>query len=81
MRSAFARTRDLPAALYLLALVRDAMGDDRGAADCYRKVVYLEPNHAEALMHLALLAEKRGDSSAARRLQLRSRRVEEIAVQ
>lgn len=69
-----------PAALYLLALVRDALGDDRGAADCYRKVVYLEPNHAEALMHLALLAEKRGDSSAAQRLQLRSRRVEEIAV-
>jgi chemotaxis protein methyltransferase WspC len=66
------------AAYYLLGLVRDASGDER-AADCYRKVIYLEPNHAEALMHLALLAEKQGDLAGARRFQMRARRVEEAA--
>jgi chemotaxis protein methyltransferase WspC len=63
------------AAWYLLGVVRDAMGEER-AADCYRKVIYLEPNHPEALMHLALLAEKTGDTAGARRFQLRAHRVE-----
>jgi chemotaxis protein methyltransferase WspC len=66
------------AAYYLLGVVRDAMGDDR-AADAYRKAIYLDPNHAEALLHLALFAEKQGDLAGARRFQMRARRVEEAA--
>ena len=66
------------AAYYLLGSIRDAMGDER-AADCYRKVIYLDPNHPEALMHLALLAKKQGDLAGARRFQMRARRVEEDA--
>jgi chemotaxis protein methyltransferase WspC len=66
-------------AYFLLGLVRDGMGDHREASDCYRKVLYLEPNHPEALLHLALLAEKQGDPASARRLQIRARRVEEAA--
>lgn len=66
------------AAYYLLGSIRDAMGDKR-AADCYRKVIYLDPNHPEALMHLALLAKKQGDIAGARRFQMRARRVEEDA--
>lgn len=62
-------------ALYLLALIRDSLGDPR-AAETYRKVLYLEPNHPEALLHLALLAEKQGDIASARRLQQRARRSE-----
>ncbi len=65
------------AAYYLLALVRDSLGDLRGAAESYRKVIYLDPDHPEALLHLALLAEKQGDPAAARRLLARVRRVEE----
>lgn len=65
------------AAYYLLALVRDSLGDQRGAAESYRKVIYLDPDHPEALLHLALLAEKQGDPAAARRLLARVRRGEE----
>ncbi len=67
------------AAFYLLALIRDTLGDPRAAAECYRKVIYLDPNHPEALLHLALFAEKQGDLAGARRLQLRARRSEEAA--
>ncbi len=71
------------AGYYLLGVVRDAMGDQSRAADCYRKTLYLQPDHPEALTHLSLLAEKRGDMSTARRLHLRAQRaqrVEEVAV-
>jgi chemotaxis protein methyltransferase WspC len=62
-------------AYYLLGLVRDAAGDLQGAAECYRKVLYLEPIHPEALLHLALLSEKEGDKGMAQRLRERARRV------
>jgi chemotaxis protein methyltransferase WspC len=63
-------------AYYLLGLLRDAAGDGRGAAENYRRVVYLEPEHAEALMHLALCMEKQGDAAAAERFIKRAQRVE-----
>jgi chemotaxis protein methyltransferase WspC len=61
---------------YLLGLVRDAMGDGDGAAALYRKVIYLEPEHVEGLVHLALMTETEGDTAAAERLRERARRVE-----
>jgi chemotaxis protein methyltransferase WspC len=64
-----------PQAYYLLGLVRDAVGDVSSASDCYRKALYLDPNHAEALMHLALLAERQGDAATGRRLLGRALRV------
>jgi chemotaxis protein methyltransferase WspC len=64
---------------YLLGLVRDAIGDRDGAAAFYRKVIYLEPEHVEGLMHLALLTETEGDPAAAGRLRERARRVEKRA--
>lgn len=66
-------------AYYLLALIRDMLGNPAEAAKCYRKVLYLDPNHSEALLHLALLAENQGDLAEARRLQQRARRSEEVA--
>jgi chemotaxis protein methyltransferase WspC len=63
-------------AYYLLGLLRDATGDGPGAAENYRRVVYLEPEHVEALMHLALCMEKHGDAAAAERFSQRARRVE-----
>lgn len=66
-------------AYYLLALIRDMLGSPAEAAKCYRKVLYLDPNHSEALLHLALLAENQGDLAEARRLQQRARRSEEVA--
>jgi chemotaxis protein methyltransferase WspC len=62
-------------AYYLLGVVRDAVGDLHGAAECYRKVLYLEPTHAEALVHLALGFENQGDPGKAQRLRERAKRV------
>lgn len=56
---------------YLLGLIEDARGDFALAADCYRKVLYLDPAHAEAMIHLACLLEKKGDHSGARLLRAR----------
>ena len=61
-------------AFYLLGLIRDASGNPQDAVQYYRKVLYLDSNHADALFHLALLLEKQGDAAAARRLRERTRR-------
>jgi len=53
------------AAFYLLGVVSQATGDRDGAERCFNKAVYLDPGHDEALLALALLADRRGDSSAA----------------
>ena len=59
---------------YLMGLAHGAKGDEERAFAEYRKAIYLEPGHYEALVHLALLTEKRGDSAGARRLHERARR-------
>lgn len=62
--------------LYLLGVVRDALGDLAQAAECYRKAVYLDPVHTDAMLHLALVREKQGDIALAATLRARARRVE-----
>ena len=49
-------------------------GRSSEAQDYYRKTLYLEPTHAEALAHLAALLAARGDLAGARRLQQRAGR-------
>jgi chemotaxis protein methyltransferase WspC len=66
--------RDSPHAYYLLGLVRDARGDAT-AVDCYRKALYLEPEHYETLLQMALLARKNGDVVRARAFKRRAERV------
>jgi chemotaxis protein methyltransferase WspC len=68
------RCRDSANGYYLLGLLRDAGGDSR-AIDCYRKALYLEPNHHEALLQMALLADKNGDTAAARAFKRRAQRI------
>ena len=70
-----ARTAPSPELIYLLAVVADAAGDAERAEAFYRKTLYLDPRHAESLSHLALLAEKRGDTRGARQLRERARRL------
>jgi chemotaxis protein methyltransferase WspC len=65
-------------AYYLLGVLHDALHHPE-AADCYQKVIYLQPNHTEALSHMALLLQKKGDTERARQLNLRVRRIEERA--
>jgi chemotaxis protein methyltransferase WspC len=64
-------------AFCLLGLVRDASGSHSDAAAYYRKALYLEPDHYDALIHLALLLETQGDSAGARIVRNRSLRLEQ----
>ena len=65
------------AAWYLLGVVCEAAGDRPRAAECYAKTLYLEPNHEDALLHHALLAERNGDLATAAQLRRRIVRVQE----
>lgn len=67
--------RACPRAFYLLALVEDSAGNGHSALALYRRVLYLQPDHHEALVHLAVLIERSGDSAAARRLFDRAERL------
>ena len=64
-------------AFFLLGLVRDNADDLEAAREYYRKALYLEPNHYEALMHLACLTDKAGDQAGAQVLRNRARRLKE----
>ncbi|MEN5159588.1 CheR family methyltransferase [Achromobacter spanius] len=63
-------------ALHLQGLLMDAQGQSRQAQAAYRKALYLDPNHREALLHLAALVASDGDHEGARRLQARAARGE-----
>ena len=66
-------------AYYLLGLVSDAADRGDEAAAHYRKALYLNPQHHDALLHYSLLIAKRGDAGAAHALRQRARRTTEKA--
>jgi chemotaxis protein methyltransferase WspC len=59
---------------YLLGLVREASGD-ASAIDCYRKALFLEPDHYESLLQMALLLKRNGDRDRARAFRNRVQRI------
>jgi chemotaxis protein methyltransferase WspC len=61
-------------AFYLLGVIHDAQGDPQ-AREFYRKALYLDPNHYESLLQMALLTEKDGDSGAARNFRRRAQKL------
>ncbi|WP_233237773.1 protein-glutamate O-methyltransferase CheR [Bordetella sp. LUAb4] len=61
-------------AYYLIGVLHDAAGASAPAEAAYRKALYLEPGHHEALLHLASMAEARGDATAAQQLRQRAAR-------
>ena len=50
---------------YLLGLIRAAAGDTLGAENLFRRTLCLTPDHAGALIHLAVACRERGDMAAA----------------
>jgi len=64
---------------YWLGLLSDVAGSALEAQGFYRKALYLEPQHPEALMHLAALLQAQGDTAGARRLQERAARSDRTA--
>jgi chemotaxis protein methyltransferase WspC len=65
-------------AFYLLGLVRDATGDQAGALIYYRKALYLDAHHQDALIHMALLLEQQGNLSSAKALRQRARKLPDM---
>lgn len=53
---------------YLLGLAQDADDAEDEAVGSYRKALYLAPDHRQALAHLRLLLQRRGDEVGARAL-------------
>jgi chemotaxis protein methyltransferase WspC len=63
-----------PAAYYLMGVIFQAAGNRSRAEECLHKAVYLDPTHDEALLALALLAERRGDHDTANGFRRRAER-------
>ncbi|MFJ9449685.1 MULTISPECIES: CheR family methyltransferase [unclassified Herbaspirillum] len=61
-------------AYHLQGLISDARQDASAAQQLYRKAIYLQPDHREALLHLAALLAAQGDDAGAQRLQERAER-------
>jgi chemotaxis protein methyltransferase WspC len=63
-------------AFHFMGLVREATGNHADAATYYRKALYLDANHYDTQIHLALLMEKQGDRAGAQVLRNRAHRLE-----
>jgi chemotaxis protein methyltransferase WspC len=59
---------------HLVGLLHDAAGRVQEAAEHYRKALYLDPRHPEALVHLAVALQRQGDARGAQRLFERANR-------
>jgi chemotaxis protein methyltransferase WspC len=72
--AALARFGPSAAAFFLLGIVQQSTGRLAEAETCFRKTIYLDPGHDEALIALALIAERRGDSDTAAAYRRRAER-------
>jgi chemotaxis protein methyltransferase WspC len=62
-------------AYFILGLLSEHARQPAQAEQHWRRCIYLQPSHYEALCHLALLAEQSGDSSGAAALRARAARI------
>jgi chemotaxis protein methyltransferase WspC len=63
-----------PDAYCLLGVISNAAGNREDAVACFNKSLYLNQNHHETLVHLALLHEQRGEQAAAANFRRRAER-------
>ena len=66
-------------AYFILGMVSECEGKPGTAGDYWRRCIYLQPDHDQALCHLALLAEQNGDAAQASAFKQRAGRVYERA--
>jgi chemotaxis protein methyltransferase WspC len=64
-------------AYYLMGLINLALNSFDKAETFFQKVLYLDPRHYEALIHMKLLYEKKGDQVKASAMKGRIERSEE----
>jgi len=60
---------------FLLGVIRAAKSFHAGAEEAFRRAIYLDPQHQEALVHLALLLERKGDGNGAALARQRAERI------
>jgi chemotaxis protein methyltransferase WspC len=60
--------------LELLGSLQLALNRLEAARDSLRKVIYLDPNHAEALLQLSIISQRLGDEDQAARYRSRAER-------
>ena len=65
-------------AYFLLGIISNASGKEDLAEEYFNKAVYLNPNHYEALIYLALFKEQHGDLSGASLLYQRAQRAKTL---
>jgi chemotaxis protein methyltransferase WspC len=58
----------------LLGIIHQARQEKTESIECFRRALYLDPHHEEALLHLLLLYQESGKEAAALRLRRRLRR-------
>ena len=63
-------------AYYLLGVIADARGEQSDARGFYKRALYLDPGHGEALTHLAAVLGLEGDRAGAQLLLARAERAE-----
>jgi chemotaxis protein methyltransferase WspC len=68
---------DSAQAYFILGMISECENKPGVADDYWRRCVYLQPDHYDALCHLALLAERRGDAAQAGVFKQRAARVYE----
>jgi chemotaxis protein methyltransferase WspC len=62
-------------AYFILGMVSDCRSDSSAAGEYWRRCVYLQPDHYDALCHLAMLAEQQGQATRAAQFRQRAARV------
>jgi len=74
-RAVIAQAPDTADAYFILGLLNEAASEPEQAQAQLKRCIYLQPDHYEALCHLALLTEQQGDRSTAATLKARAARV------
>lgn len=70
-----ARQPDSAEAYFILGLLNEHASQNSQAEGYWRRCIYLQPDHYEALCHLALLAETNNDPATAAALKARAARI------
>jgi chemotaxis protein methyltransferase WspC len=74
-RDHLAQQPDSAEAYFILGLLNELTNKLKLAEDYWKRCIYLQPDHYEALCHLALLAEANNDAAGAAALKARAARI------
>ncbi|SFV17486.1 CheR family methyltransferase [Pseudoduganella namucuonensis] len=74
-QAALASVPDSAEAYFILGMLSEHARQPVQAEEHWRRCIYLQPDHYDALCHLALLAEQHGDDDAASTLKARAKRI------